>query len=193
MGTSKLREYIALFAAILTLVGIGASAHPFILIFCYLVHEAGHLLFARVCGAQIKKISVGVFKLALGYDSAMLSYKREFLVCFGGILFNLLFAILALALPLEKTQGVEFFLACNFSLALINLYPVSILDGARLLKLTLLGMFSHERAEKISNAVSFVAVILLWLFAIYFQLVFSANISTFVISVFLLIQLCFSL
>jgi len=190
---NRLSKYLAVIAALVTLLGISASAHPVVLILSYLIHELGHIALARLVGGKIKKMSVGVFKLALGYDASSLPYKKELLVCIGGIIFNLVSVFVTLLLFKERGEILSFFITCNISLALINLYPVSVLDGGRILKLTLLGIFSSERAEKISNTVSFVCALVLWLFAVYLQLVFSVNISTFIISVFLLIQLCFSL
>jgi Zn-dependent protease len=133
-----------------------------------------------------------VFKLSIGYDCADLSYKKEALVCLGGVVFNFLFAILALFLT-RGTEAGRFLIVCNLSLGLMNLYPVSILDGGRIVKALLFSIFTSEKAEKISRYVSFFSAFLLWLVATYLQLIFSANISLFFVSVFLLIQLCFSI
>ena len=109
------------------------------------------------------------------------------------MLFNLIFSLICLLINKNGNETLSFLTVCNFSLALVNLYPVSILDGGKVLKLTLLGLFSENKAENISNTVSFICVILLWFASVYLQLMFNANISTLLISVFLLIQLCFSI
>ena len=189
---SSIGERLSFFALLFTMMGISSSPHPFLMILCYLAHELGHLFFAKMVGAKIRKIRGGVFKLAIGYDCADLSYKREAVVCVGGVIFNLLFAILV-AVFLQNSEARRFLIVCNLSLGIMNLYPVSILDGGRILNNVLLAIFSQEKAEKITRYVSFFSAFLLWLVATYLQLIFSANISLFFVSVFLLIQLCFSI
>ena len=189
----KLYKIATLIVSLLTLMSIIASVHPALLLLCYLVHELGHIITTYLVGGKIKKISMGAFRLAIGYDSYGLTYKQEFLVSISGVLFNLIFSLICLLINKNGNETLSFLTVCNFSLALVNLYPVSILDGGKVLKLTLLGLFSENKAENISNTVSFICVILLWFASVYLQLMFNANISTLLISVFLLIQLCFSI
>lgn len=189
----RLAKAITLMVALFTLISISASPHPFLLVLCYLVHELGHIISTWVVGGKIRKISVGVFKLGIGYDSYGLTYRQEFLVSISGVCVNLIFGFICMLLNSYGNEALSFLSTCNFSLALINLYPISILDGGKVLKLTLLGLFSEYKAEKISNLVSFICAILLWFVSVYLQLVFNANISTLLISVFVLIQLCFSI
>ena len=181
-----------LIVALFSLISISASPHPFLLTCCYLVHELGHILATRLLGGKIRKITTGVFKIAIGYDTYSMSYRKELLVSIAGIAFNLIFALICHLLN-NGSEALSFLITCNLSLAVINLYPVSILDGGRLLKLALNLLVSEEKSEKISRHVSFFCGILLWFVSIYLQLVFNANISMLLISVFLLIQLCFSI
>ena len=177
--------------ALFTIISVGLSPHPFVLVLCYLIHEAGHIFFARLMGAKIEKLHIGSFHLSLSYDARGLSYKKEILVEAGGIIFNLLSVLFAFLFPFSG-QGFEFFLICSISLALMNLYPVSILDGGGILKNLLLCILAGDVAEKVSKTVSFICAILMWLIAVYVQIIFSASPSFFVISVLLLVKLCFS-
>lgn len=190
---NKHKKAVALIAGVFSLIGISTSPHPFLLGVSYVVHEAGHIIATRICKGKIRKISVGAFKLAIGYDMYSLSYKKEFIVTISGILSNLAFAFIAFLFNKSSNDYLSFLVACNISLALVNLYPVSVLDGGRILKIALLLFFSPQKAEKISNGVSFFCAIFLWLGSVYLQLVFNANISMLFISVYLLIQLCFSI
>ena len=74
----------------------------------------------------------------------------------------------------------------------MNLYPVNMLDGGNVLRCVLNRFFSEGLTLRICAVVSFIFIFILWLFAVYLQLIFSADISFFLISVFLLIELCFS-
>ena len=182
-----------LIVALFSLISISASPHPLLLTLCYLVHELGHILTTRLLGGKIRKISLGVFKIAIGYDTYSMPYRKEFAVSIAGIAFNLIFAAICAILNKNGNEALSFLITCNLSLAIINLYPISILDGGRVLKLVLYAAISQDKAEKIARYVSFFGAILLWFVSIYLQLVFSANISMLLISVFLLIQLCFSI
>ena len=157
----------------------------------YGIHELGHLVFATLVGAKMKKFKLGAFHFSLSYDSSHLSYGREILVCLGGIIFNLVTAFIALLLPI-KNDAVTFFIVSSILLSLMNLYPASILDGAGALKAFLYLTVSPEKADKIIGGVSVFAILLIWLISVYLQLVFLSNFSIFAISVVLLIELCFS-
>ncbi|MBQ8163881.1 MAG: site-2 protease family protein [Clostridia bacterium] len=188
----KLGEAVGFLAVFVTMMSISSSPHPVILILCYLIHEAGHLFFVKLTGARVRRMSIGGFKLCLHYDCSMISYKKELLVCAGGIIFNLVSALLFIALPVKDSESASFFVLCNFSLALMNLYPVSTLDGGGILKCIFKSIFEEAKAEKLCKRVSFFFVFIMWLCAVYLQLIFNSNISFLFISVFLLIELCFS-
>lgn len=188
----KISERLGIFAAIFTMLSIGASPHPFILIFCYIIHELGHILVAYLLGAKIKKFKVGSFHLSLSYDCSHLSYKKEMLVQFGGIALNIITSLFVLFIPFFEGECADFFVICSFSLALMNLYPASVLDGGGILKSFLLLKMEERNAIRLWKAISFLSVILMWLLSIYLQIVFCANLSLFVISIVLLVELCFN-
>ncbi|MBO5356806.1 MAG: site-2 protease family protein [Clostridia bacterium] len=190
---NTLKEKFSIIALIFSMLSISASPNPIMLISVYIIHEAGHIFFARLTGAKIKKMRGGVFHLSISYSTEALSYKKEALVCLGGIIFNLLFALFTFFINVQKNDTLSTFSLLNASLALMNLYPVSILDGGGILKSLLLIKTREDVAEKICLIVSFVFAIILWLVSVYLQIIFSANVSLFLISVLLLIQLCFSI
>lgn len=179
-------------AITLTLLSISVSPYPFILTIAYIIHECGHLFFAKCVGAKINKFSISVFHLSLSYDATSLSYQRELLVSLGGIIFNLITATLLAILPFFNTNTKEFFVMCSYSLALMNLYPVSILDGGRISTCILNLLLKKERAEALEKTLSLIFALALWLISVYLQLVFETNLSLFIISVVLLVQLCFA-
>ncbi len=182
-------EKMGTLALVITMLSLSTSPHPFILILCYGIHELGHLLFATLLGAKMKKFRVGAFHLSLSYDCSSLGYGRELLICLGGIIFNIIATLMALPIR-QVIPNADFFITCNLSLAIMNLYPVSILDGGGALKSLLMILTNEPKAEKISRGVSVFATILMWLVSIYLQLVFSSNVSLLFISILLLVELC---
>ena len=188
----SLGEKIGIFALVLTMLSLGTSPHPLVLILCYLIHESGHLLFSWLMGAEMKCFRIRTLRLCLSYDASSLTYPRELLVDFGGIFFNLASALFVALIPAFSGGVSDFFIICSVSLALMNLYPVSALDGGNIVKTILLMVTSEDRAQGIFRIASFIFALVLWLVAVYLQLVFSANISLLLISVFLLVELCFA-
>ena len=170
---------------------LGTSPHPLVLILCYVIHEAGHLFFSKLAGAKMRRLSIGALHLSLSYDTSSLSYKREMLVQVGGVMFNLFSALVAY-LFFPRGEIADFFIICSVSLAVMNFYPISILDGGGLLKNALMLILPRDVAEKLSKAASLVCAIFMWLVAVYIQIIFCANLSLFIISVVLLVELCFS-
>ena len=187
----RITETIGALALLFTMMSISLSPHPVLLIASYLIHELGHLFFAKINSVKMGKIKLGPFKMKLFYDCSSISYKRELLVCAGGIVFNLLCVIVTLPLK-SHFEAISFFCVCNLSLALMNFYPVSTLDGGRIMRCLFLIIFEEELATKICRVTSFLFAFFLWLFAVYLLLVLDSNASLFFISVFLLVELCFS-
>ena len=188
-----LGEKLGFIAFLFAMMSISSSPHPILLIACYGIHEGGHFIAAKLTGAKMKSFRAGFFRLCLSYDCSHISYAGELLVCAGGIIVNLSCALLSLIFGINRTENGSFFIICNLSLAIMNIYPISILDGGGILRCLFLMLFDEEKARKTSAFISFLFAFLMWLGAVYLQLVFDSNISLFLISVFLLIELCFSM
>ena len=186
------RETLSFLALLFTMMSISGSPHPIMLIIAYAIHELGHIFFASLVGAKIQKFKLSALHLSMSYDCSKITYGREALVCLGGIIFNLVTAGVIWLIPAFCGEACRFFVICNLSLALMNLYPVSILDGAGVLRCVLLLKLRQDLAEKISDTVSIISVFIMWLLSVYLQLVFASNLSLFFISVLLLMELCLS-
>ena len=185
-------EKIGVFALLLTSLGVFVSPYPLALIFSYVLHELGHLAFAKMARAELSSFRLGSFRLCISYSTKNLTYKREILVQIGGVIFNLFLAVIIYLIPILSGGVWDFLVGCNLSLALMNLYPVSVLDGGGIVCSLLHMCLSKDMADKMVKLISFIFTIILWLVAVYLQIVFFANISLLIISVFLLIELCLS-
>ncbi len=189
----QLGERISLLLLLLTIMNLSASPYPLFIVLSYAVYEVGHLFFAKIVGAGITDFKTSLCRLSIKYDCTSISYFKESLVCGGGVIFNLAFFAVFSAPVFRYSEKLTFFSLCNLSLALMNLYPVSVLDGGGVLRCTMYSIFNEKTAERVLKLTSFIFAFVLWLFAVYLQLVFSSNISMFFISILLLIELCFSL
>ncbi len=189
----KQNKMLSILAVLFSLLSISLSKSPILIILSYLIHETGHLAFAKIVGAKTHKIQGGVFHLSISYDSYNLSYLKEALVCSGGIIFNLIFSLLFYILNTSNSDTLSTLFVMNLSLAIMNLYPISILDGGGIIKSLFLWKMSGEVAEKAYKFISFIFAILLWLLSVYLQIIFSSNVSLLFISIFLLVKLCYSI
>ncbi|MBR2025460.1 MAG: site-2 protease family protein [Clostridia bacterium] len=189
----QIKEKLSIVAILFSLMNISLAKSPLLLLLAYLIHETGHIFFAKIMGAEIQKIKGGVFHLSISYDTKNLSYVKEAVVCSGGIVFNLISALIILLLNTSNNDTLSTIFVFNLSLALMNLYPVSILDGGGILKALLLSKIQGEVAEKVNKWISFFFAVILWIVSVYLQIVFSTNVSLPFISIYLLIQLCFSI
>ena len=129
----KLKVNPLFFAFTLILVLMGQGIKLMLSILALLLHEAGHLLVARVRGYVMKNASLMPF-------GAMMSTEGRFdktsgvLIGLAGPFANLAVALLTLGVwwLFPSIYGVtRFFLFANLSLALFNLLPVYPLDGSR--------------------------------------------------------------
>lgn len=97
---------------------------PWALLACC-CHELGHYLAVLLCGGKVKGISLSVVGAEMNLPSTF-SYGQELYCVLAGPLVNLL-------LSFWYCYSFPLFAGLNFALALLNLLPLSRLDGGRAL------------------------------------------------------------
>lgn len=168
----------------LLLIACDRSMYTALTLAAALLHEIGHIAAAAMCGSEIKSISI----YPLGADIRMSqakSYIAEIIIDGAGIAVNLLLFIISKAIP--QSDIASYFAICNISLATINALPVRSLDGGEMLSCVLMLRTEPDKAEKISGAVSFCAVFIMWIAAVYIFFYFDGNPSLFLLAVYLFI------
>ena len=113
-----------------------------------LIHESGHALVAGTCGYSIKKLSLMPYGATLSGDFDGLRFKDELKVVLAGPLTSFAVAVSICALwwffP-ESYPFTQIAFEANLSIALVNLFPASPLDGGRLLSACSKQFFGKER------------------------------------------------
>ena len=152
------------------------------------LHECGHILAAKLCRIPLVQMKLGIFGATLQTDRSLCSYGKEIILSAAGPLTNLLcFALCCIANA--KSETAELFALASLVLAILNLLPISELDGGRIVYCTLASSFSVECAKRVVDALSFAIIFSLWALSVYLILRLGASLSLFVFSCFLFVKI----
>lgn len=131
-----------------------------------IIHEAGHMIAALLCGAPVHGIRTRVGGLSLLCRADALSYPRAAIVYAGGAAANLLTA------AVFYRSGT--FAAFSVGAAVFNLLPLPGSDGVNIISALLsCSRSAHDdpgHAERIVRAISDAAVFAFWGLAVYISI-----------------------
>lgn len=136
------------------------------------VHESGHLLVLRGCGAGRGRLRIDGAGLNWERRGRMLGYGAELLALFAGPAANGLAALLLARIAVwSGWQGGYFLAGTQLALGGFNLLPVLPLDGAQILETFLSWTSEPVTAYRVTSAVSLLALGMLlasalWLLAL---------------------------
>ncbi len=133
---------VLLFALVYFFDGSGIFA---LLLPAVLVHEAGHLMFLRLGGARLHRLSFGLFGLEMDYIGCLDGLYSAVAIAAGPFL-GLVYGTICL---LSKSEFWRLSGGLSVMLSAFNLLPVLPLDGGRLLMIA-----ARERGESISRGIS---------------------------------------
>ena len=145
------------------------------------VHEAGHLLAARLLKVRVEVLRLDFMGARLDASGSFLTYGEEWLLCAAGPIFSLL-----LSAALAFLWSVDFFwvqVSCaSLLLGALNLCPIKGFDGGKML-CSAVSYFGGERlGERALRWSSILFVLLLWGIAVYFLLKAGDGLSLFCFS-----------
>lgn len=112
------------------------------------VHECAHILAIRLYGEKIRNLTLGIMGIRIGKNRISLSYKQECVTAAAGPFVNL---IMALVFFFLKKYDDFFVLPFNINLGLflINMLPVKMLDGGRIIYNYALLITDEKTADKV--------------------------------------------
>ncbi len=158
---------------------------------CYGVmtlHELSHLLAAKMIGLRPAYMAFHPFGVNLKLKNKIICRLSDELILYlAGPLCNILLACLSLFLyRFYPNPWLRFFYGCNIILFVMNMLPVTPLDGGIALKKLLMYRAGYKRAGRIMTAVSAIIGAGLFLLGAYVLYVTRFNYSVLFLSVFLL-------
>lgn len=140
-----------------------------------LLHECGHIAAIRGFNAGIKEIRLYGGGMKITRDISYLSFSKELIITFGGILVN--FCLCIISYCFFKTA-----FAVNLAILIFNLLPIGCLDGARALMLT---EEKYPCIKPLSVTVKTIFCVLLLFLCLYSFLKLNVSISVLVTAMFL--------
>lgn len=149
-----------------------------------LLHELGHMAAAALLGVKMRLCKAGMAGISLQYDFSLVSHGREAIVCLAGPVVGVVIFFLG-----YKNGVASYFAGASLGLTVLNLLPISFLDGGCALTAILSVFLSPDKVWHIVRGLSFVFTILLWVLAIIMMLSTGGDISFICASVYLLYRL----
>lgn len=142
----------------------GYFEYVYLFLITILIHECGHMIFAKIIGFKFDKIILYPFGGITIYNEDLnVNSNKELFVLLGGIIFQLLFFILIIILynNLYITEHTfKIIKKINIILVSFNFMPVIPLDGGKLTNIILDKLFSYRLSNIISIIISIVFICL---------------------------------
>ena len=125
-----------------------------------LLHETGHVVSIALSGGRIREISTDFSGIRINKCNSGMSYKAECITALAGPFVNLIFVVL---FSFMKNINADISMAydINLGLLLINLLPVTTLDGGRFLSNLLLIFLDYEAVRHIIIIVEIIVAVIL--------------------------------
>lgn len=165
---SKIRVDISTYVIVLLSFLAGYFEYTFLTIIIIIVHEMGHFLTGYFLKLKVKEISLFMFGGVTIFDEDLnLNIFKELLVVVMGPVVQMLFYMLVYYFYTKGFVNVNTMKkvsTINLTLLEFNLLPILPLDGGKILNNILDLILSYDLAHKVSLAVSFLALPLVFLF-----------------------------
>lgn len=140
------------------------------IMFFAIIHEFGHLIAGLVLGMKPEKMEIMPYGVAISFKITQKDYNKKIkngnlleikkiIVALAGPMTNLLILLLASQLKVNIFEGLMVWYA-NLVLILFNLLPIYPLDGGRIVRGILHIFFGKRKAEKYTNRLSFITLML---------------------------------
>lgn len=153
-----------------------------------LLHETGHLCAMLLCGSIPRAVVLEPFGVKIVEGRRALSYLQDALVLFAGpaanlLLFLVLYLLYGLRMPIV---GVISLLT-----GALNLLPIGLLDGGRMVENLLQLFLPYRRAQTVSDVVSFLCLVPLFVLGIVILCSAGHNFTLLLLCTYLLVTIVF--
>ena len=148
------------------------------------LHECGHFAAAHLLNIPIASLHISILGAQLELQDPLLSYRREWLLCFAGPLFSFAAAaagqLLLSAFP--NAPLLDRFIITSCALGIVNLLPIGCLDGGRMFRAMCRLILPHRAASILLECLSFIFLLTLWMISVYLMLRMGNSLKLFIFS-----------
>ncbi len=140
------------------------------IMFFAILHELGHLLAGLLLGMKPEKMEIMPYGVSISFKVMPKDYNqkikcgnqlelKKILVALAGPITNLMIILVVWQMKIN-IFGAFMILYANLLLLLFNLLPIYPLDGGRMIKGILHRLFGKMKAEKYTNRISFITLMI---------------------------------
>lgn len=172
---------IVMFAAVLAL---GGDGRFFAVFTAALIHEAGHIAASKLAGVPLRLCRTGIAGVTLVYDTSGASLGAEAAICAAGPCVGLAVTAIGYAADVRS-----YFITANAVLSVLNLMPVSYLDGGGILSSLLEMRLAPDTVWHVMRALSFVFTLGVWCASVAALVVCEGNMSSMCAAIYLMYRL----
>ena len=150
-------------------------------------HEIGHIMAMVLSKEHVGSISFGLVNIGITSQNSEENFEKNILIFASGPLVNLALALCFLIF--YHFSGALIFkisVMQNLFLAGFNLLPISSFDGGKILKIILIEKFDFAMAERISNVISVIFTIPIFIGGFLILLNFKYDFSFLIIGCYLI-------
>ncbi len=188
IGKTNLRISFSFIALIVLMILLCEESIVLYSLISSIIHECGHLFFMYFTGDIPLRVDLTLFGMRIDKcNNVHISYKNEFLIALGGIIFNSAVALFCLIVYYKfRSPHLIYVSVINFVIAAVNMFPVSVLDFGRAVRFALLLSCEKEKGEKIADVISLSFVIIFVLFSVFYFIFVKINISLLAVNLYLI-------
>lgn len=184
----NIKSAVSLIFAVILIVFAGGIRYPAILALALLIHESGHIITAALFNIPLESVKVSVCGISLRYNYNNSPPSREIMVCLAGPLLGILAALIAVMCKAARFDGGLYFIMSSAALSIVNLLPVSGLDGGTILLCSLENFMLPDMAWSIAKKVSIAFTVAFWALTLFLQAKAGVNLSALLLSMYFLIN-----
>lgn len=164
------------------------SGHFDLCFIAYLIamlHEAGHLIAAKVLGYNVAGVKIEPFGVCMNLSGEITDCRHELVISLAGPVANVIMITAGTLLTYINVNVPEVFFISNLYMLFINLLPVMPLDGGRIVNAVLKTEFGERKAKKIVFFLSVPVVCVIAVLGVILIFKSKINYSLLIISLFM--------
>lgn len=183
----KIKIDLKIFIFIIFLFFIKKIEYYFLFMLFIILHEIGHLMAGIILGYKPKEIYLNITGISLEFYNYNIEKKdfAKIVILMSGPMVNIILAIVYYYQNIEYQLKTEIILI-NIILVIVNLLPISPLDGGKMLKIILKKIAGYKKGIVLAQ---YISKILLYSLMIFYSacILYIKNIEIFIFLIYLYI------